>query len=119
MNLRFEMRGDREGKAHVHAGRIAFDWSVEKPVDLGESDDLVKLLPDVLAAHAEDGAVEIDIFTAGQLGMKSGAHFEQTRHASVQGDPALRGLGDTAEYFQQGALAGPVAADDADGLGLA
>ena len=33
--------------------------------------------------HAEDGAVEVDVLAAGELGMKAGADLEQARHAAA------------------------------------
>ena len=38
---------------------------------------------DLGAAHAEDGAVEIDVLAAGQFGMKTGADLEQARHPAL------------------------------------
>ena len=64
---------------------IALDRRVEEFLDLGEGDDLVELPADLGAAHAEDGAVEIDVLAAGQLGMKAGADFEQARDAAAHG----------------------------------
>ena len=81
-DLGFQMRRDGEGEPHIHARRVALDRRVEKFLDLGEGDDLVELPFDLGAAHAEDGAVEKDVFAAGQFGMKAGADFEQA------GDPA-------------------------------
>ena len=48
--------------------------------------------------------------------MKTGADLEQARDAAAQHDAALRRLGDAAEDLEQRALAGTVAADDADDL---
>ena len=42
-DLRLEVRGDREGKAHVHAARVALDRRVDELLDAGELDDLVEL----------------------------------------------------------------------------
>ena len=72
------------------------------------------LLFDFRAAHAEDGAVEKDVFAPGQFRMKAGADFEQAGHAPVDAHPACGRFGDAAEDFEQRALAGAVAADDAD-----
>jgi hypothetical protein len=41
------MRRYRESEAHVHAGRVALDRCVEKPLNLGESDNLVEFLGDL------------------------------------------------------------------------
>ena len=60
-----------------------FDRRIEKPLDLGKSDDLVELLADLRPRHAEDRAVEIDILAAGQFRVKAGADFQQAGHAAV------------------------------------
>jgi hypothetical protein len=38
------MRRHPETEPHIHAGRVALDGRLEKPLDLGESDYLVELL---------------------------------------------------------------------------
>ena len=65
--------------------RIALDRRVEELLDLGEGDDLVELASDLGPRHAEDGAVEIDVLAAGELGMKAGADLEQARDAALDG----------------------------------
>src|SRR5262249_32845938 len=62
----------------------------------------------------EDGTIEKDVLTAGELVMETGSDFEQTRDTAAQEHPPLRRLRDPAEDLQQGALAGAVAADDTE-----
>ena len=69
--------------------------------------------------HAEDGAVEVDVLAAGELGVEAGADFEQAADAAAEVDAAGGRLGDAAEDFEQRDLAGAVAADDADDLAAA
>ncbi len=52
-------------------------------------------------------------------GMKAGADFEQAGDAAAQGDAPLGRLGDAGQDLEQRALAGAVAADDAEDLALA
>jgi hypothetical protein len=59
-------------------------------------------------------ALEIDVLPAGELGIEAGAQFQQRGDAAVDDDRSGRGLEDAADQLQQGALAGAVAADDAD-----
>ena len=68
--------------------------------------------------HAQDGAVQLDVLAAGELGVEAGAHLEQARHPPSDLDPALGRLGDVREHLQQRALAGAVAADDAQRLAV-
>ena len=97
-------------------GRVVLDGRVDELLDLGERDDLVELPLDLAAAHAEDGAVQIDVLAAGQLRMEAGADLEQRADAAVDLDAPRRRLGDARQDLQQRALAGAVAADDADDL---
>src|SRR5207245_2685884 len=101
---------------HVHAAGVALDRRVDKPVDLGEGDDVVELAGDLAPRHAEDGAVEEDVFPAGQLGMEPGPDFQKAADLAAQLDAAGRRLGDAAEDLQEGRFAGAVAADDAHDL---
>ena len=80
----------------------------------GELDDLVEALADLVAAHAEDGAVEEDVLAPGQLRMEAGPDLQQ--RADPAGHLGIAGarLGDPREQFQHRALAGAVVADQAD-----
>ena len=69
------MSGDGEGQAHVHAAAVALDGGVDELLDAGEVDDLVELAVDLLGAHAQDGAVEVDVLAPGELGVEAGADF--------------------------------------------
>ena len=117
-NLGFEMGGDGEGEADLHAAAVALDGGVEEFLNAREVDNLVELAVDLPLPHAEDCAVHVDVFAAGQLGMKAGADLQQAAHPAADHCPAMRRLGDAAEDFQQRALAGAVATDDADDFSL-
>src|SRR5690348_13412906 len=110
----FEMGGDGEGEAGVHAGGIVFDGSVEEFFGAGEGDDFVEAGGDFSALHAEDGAVEENVFAAGEFGMEAGADFEERAGAAGDFDFAGGGFGDAGEDFEEGGFAGAVASDDAD-----
>ena len=105
-----EVRRDREREPHVHAARVALDRRVDEPLDLGERDDLVELAPDLVSAHPQNSAVEIDVLAAGELGVKAGADLEQRPHAAVDVRVPGRRLGDSGEDLQQRGLARAVAA---------
>src|ERR1051325_4879442 len=81
-NLGFEKRSHRKRQPHVHAARIAFYRRVQEFVDFGERDDLVKFSFDLATSHAQNCAIQVDVFTAGEFGMKAGAHLEQTADAA-------------------------------------
>ncbi len=117
-NLRLQMRGDGEGQADVHAAGVALDRGVEELFDLGKGDDFVELAGDLGAAHAEDCAVHEDVFAAGQLGVETGANFQEAGDPATAGDLAFRRGCDLGEDLEERALAGAVAADDPDALAL-
>src|SRR5581483_594641 len=110
----FKVRGDGKGEAHVHAARVVLHGRVDEAIHFGKGDDLVKLAANFGARHAKDGAVEKNIFTAGQLGMETGADLEQRGHAAAERDRTRGGLRDARENLKQGGLARAVASDDAD-----
>ena len=67
----------------------------------------------------ENGAVEVDVVAAGEFRVEAGAEFEQRGDAPVHRDGAGGGLQDAGHDLQQGALAGAVFADDAEGFAAA
>ena len=117
-DLRFQVGGDGERQPHVHAGRVALDGRVDELLDPGEVHDFVEFAPDLVAAHAEDGAVEVDVLAPGQLGVEASADLEQAGDAPLHLDPSARRGGDAAQDLEQRALAGAVAPDHAEHLAL-
>ena len=109
----FEVGGDGEGKANGHAARIPFDGGIDELLELGKGDDLVEFAFDLAAPHAENGAVEVDVFAAGEFGMKAGANFEQRTNPPPNEGPAGARLGDAGEQLEQGGFAGAITADHA------
>ena len=66
--------------------------------------------------HAQNRAIEKDVFATGQLGVKTGADLEQAGHPSLDLDTSRRRIRNSRENLEQRALAGAVSADDADDL---
>src|ERR1700731_3446410 len=92
------------------------DRRVEEFLDLGEGDDLVEFAFDLDAAHAEDRAVQENVFSTSQFGMKSGANLEQSGHTASKRHPPSRRFGDAAQDLEQRAFACAVATDNAEDL---
>src|SRR5262249_11816342 len=115
-DLRLQVRGHRERQARVHAAGIALDGRVDEAANLGEVDDVVELVGYLAPAHAQDRPVQEDVLAAGQLRVEAGSDLEQAPDPAAQLDLTGRGGGDAAEYLQQRALAGAVAADHAEYL---
>ena len=87
--------------------------------DAGEIDDFVEARQRVLAAQAKQGGVQVDILSAGEIGVKSGTEFEQRRHPPVDGDRAGIGLGEAGHHAEQGTLARSVRPDNGHAFGMA
>src|SRR5262249_12892122 len=95
-DLRLQMGRHREGQTDVHATGVALHGRVQEFVNLRKVYDGVEFAPDLLPAHAEDGAVEKNVFPARQLGVEARADFEQAGDAAVDFDAARGGLDDPA-----------------------
>ena len=95
----------------MHAARVTLHGSIDKLFDFGEGDDLGELAIDLPFSHSEDGAVEVNVFASGQLGMKTRAHFQKGSDAPVNLCMAFRWFRDARENLQQRALPCSVAAD--------
>ena len=102
----------RHGKAELdkHAGGIALDGGINEAVNLGEFHDLVHLFGNFCAAHAQDCAVEVYVFAAGELRMEASTHFQQARDAAMDADFALGGRSDAGNQLEHGGFARAVAA---------
>src|SRR5262249_30745172 len=81
-------------------------------LDAGERHNLVESPGDLARAHAEKGAVEIDVLAAGQFMMKAAADLEQRSDAAIEPDFSDGGTRNPGQDLQQRRLAGAVTADD-------
>src|SRR3954462_11992813 len=110
------MRGDGKRESDVHAAAVAFDGGVEEFIDFGKGDDFVELSFYFSGLHAEDCAVQEDVFASGPFGMEAGANFQQTLHAPFDPHSALGLFGEAANYFQKSSLPGPISSNDSADL---
>src|SRR6266849_2740269 len=110
------MCGHSKSQANVHAATVAFYRGIEKTFDLGEGHDLVKLRFDLGPGHAENRAIEKDIFATSQFRMETGADFKQASDPAAHNCPAFRRLSDPTQDLQQCRFARPVASDNAEHL---
>src|SRR6266850_8449279 len=81
-------------------------------IDVADGEDFI---------HEENFRLEVGsdlegqaVFTAGKLGMESGADFEERPDAPVNFRPAGGGASDSRQNLQQSRLAGTVAPDQAE-----
>src|SRR5882672_6330701 len=106
------MRRDRKPQTQVHAAGISLSRRIEKPRHLGEGHNLVELTRDLIAIHSQDRAVQVNVFTARQIRMKTCSHPQQTAGTAKQVGFTRRWSGDSRQNSKQRRLAGAVAADD-------
>src|SRR5579872_1331972 len=99
------MRRDREDESGLHTARISLYRRIDERFDSRKIDNLVKLADNLGSAHAENGAIEEDIFTTTELGMEFGPDFEQGSGTAVQHHLASRGGSNLRDDFQERALA--------------
>src|SRR5271155_5353540 len=76
-NFRIEVRRHRESETDIHAAGVALHGGVEEFFNTGEIDDGVKALLDFPAGHAENGAIEEDVFAAVEFGVEAGPDFQK------------------------------------------
>ena len=117
-DVRLDVDGYGEAQAHVHAGRVVLHRLIDETLDAGEVYDRVQLGVDLLLAHAQDRAVEVDVLAARQLGVEAGADLKHGGHASRRGDCSpVRGE-DLRDALEQRRLARTVVSEQAEGLAL-
>ena len=97
-------------------GGIRPDGQVDRPLELGERDDLVHQLANPRSREPVDRAVQEDVLAAREVEMEARAQLEQRRHPAVGDDAAGGRPEDPRHQLQQGRLAGAVAADQPERL---
>ena len=115
-HLRFDVGGDGEAEADEHPGRVVLHRRVDELLEAGKRDDVVEAQLDLALRQPEDGTVQEHVLAAGELHVEAGPELEQGRDPTVHRGPALLGPEDAGHALQQGALARPVRADDAERL---
>ena len=114
--LWFNVSRDRECEPNIHTAAVPLDGGIDKFLNFGKCDNRVELALDFAARHPKDSAVQKDVLAPRKLLVKPGAHFQETRHSSCNGNPTLSGIGNAAENFQERRFAGAIAADDANAV---
>ena len=76
-DLGFHEGGDGEAETDGHAAAVTLDRGVEVALHAGEVDNLVEFARDLMAGHAHDAAIHVDVLATGHLGVETGADFEQ------------------------------------------
>ena len=110
--------GDAEGEADLHAATVVLEFLVDEALQLGEGDDAVELLVDLLLGETEDGRIQVDIVPAGEFRIETDAQFEEGRDEAVHMDLAVVGTIDAGQDLEEGRLARAVSTDDTEELPL-
>ena len=118
-DLAFKMCCDGKGQPDIHAAAVSFDGRIDVALHFAVVDDLIESPADLTFAHAQDGTIQIDIFAAGEFGMKSGTYFKEGCDPSADPDLAGRRMCDAREELQQGTLTGTILSDDGHCFSLA
>jgi PAS domain S-box-containing protein len=109
---------DREPEALGHAARVGAHRQVDEVADPGEVDDLRVPRLDLGGRHAHREAAEHHVPLAGQV-VEEGRVNAQQRRLPRGVDRTLLGGEQSGDGAQQGGLARPVPADDADHIAVA
>ncbi|MCY1245375.1 hypothetical protein D9M72_585230 [compost metagenome] len=98
---------DRNGECQpqIHARGIELNLGVNELADLRKLNDVVEAVVDLLLGHPQDGAVQVDVVTAGKIGVKSRTHFDEAGYAAP--GPYRTGVRkhDPGNVFQQSGFA--------------
>src|SRR5690606_18108863 len=89
--LGLQVGGHGEAEAYAHAAAVTLHGGIDVVGDAAEGDDLVHLGVHLGLGHAQDGAVEVDVVAAGELGVEAGSYFQQAAHAALHADDRLGG----------------------------
>src|SRR5215510_10470328 len=114
MYVGLEVRGDCKAEAQVHTARISLGWCIKKVLNLGKGDYLVELTRDFGLVHSQDRTVKIDVFTPGQVRVKTCSYAQEGSGRSVKIRPPRRWPGDARQNSQQRRFPRAVETDNAD-----
>src|SRR5882762_11384587 len=107
---------NRKTKPQVHTGRITLYGCVDEGGHSGKVNDAVKLGSNFALLHSQQRPIKIDIFAPGQLRMKAGGDFNQSRQPPIDSDLAFGRSCNVVEQLENGALACAILPDDSQCL---
>src|SRR5262245_45669666 len=114
--VRIYMRGNRKPQTSKHTRRVSFDRSIDKLLELGESNDSVETPADLFPRHTQNRTVQINVLTASKILMESGTDFDKRRDTTRHMNRAPGRPHNAGKQLKNGALARSVGTDDAEGL---
>ena len=107
------MGSHSKAQAQAHAAGIVLYRGVHESLHLGKSHDFVELVVDLGSLHTQDGAVQVDVLSAGQLLMKASAYFQEGSHPTKDIGVAFCWLCDAGKHFEQRTFARSIVTNDA------
>ena len=115
-HLGLDVGHQREAEADEHPRGVVLELHLGELLELGELDHLVEARSRLARREPHHHAVERDVLVRGELGVEADPELDAGRDPA--GDPDRPGVGaiDAGEQLEQRALAGAVAADDAEEL---
>ena len=113
-----DLHHQRKGQPHQHSRGVVLQLQVDELLQFGELDDRVEAAAGLARRQPHHHAVEDDVFAGGEVGVEADAELDEGSQPSRHADRAGVGAIDARHQFQQRALAGAVAADDAEELPL-
>src|SRR5688572_19633851 len=91
-----------------------FEWSFQKFLYARKIHDGIQLIFDLRTFHAQNAAIQENILTTTQFGMKARTYFQQIRYPATTNYFTGGRRGDLAENFEKGRFSSAVLADDPD-----
>ncbi len=101
-NIRVYHGLDGEGQAHDHAAGIHLYRLLDEFTNVSKPVNIVKPAVDLFLRQAQDGSVQIDIFTAGKLRIEAGAQFQKRGDTTLRRHCPLGGTQCAANDLQEG-----------------
>ena len=108
----------REGKPHLHAGRVVLELEVDEGLELGELDHVIEAGPCLARTQAHHHRIDRHVLGGGQVGIEPDPQLDERCQPARDPDTARVDAVDACEALEQGALPGAVATEDAEELAL-
>src|SRR5258708_4772623 len=87
-DVRVYVDGDGEGKPDNHSAREGAQRLMDELPNAGEIDNGVEHRSSLALVESEQGSIQVDVFGAREVGMKTGPELKQRGHAALHLDPA-------------------------------
>src|SRR6185437_3736766 len=87
---------------------------IQEGANTGEVHYAVQLGADLIAAHAENRAIQVDVLSSSQLRMETSPHFNQRGQPASDLDLPVRRSGNTGQQLEDGALPRTIVPNDSD-----